>query len=239
MTPEMLERTKECKTPGERRALMAEEGVELTDEQLEGISGGGWGDGNLCPKDPTGMQSHKWRATGVTRGNNTGGPGNLVSIAVSTAARRNGIFSHVRFSEMCMHFFGVCARNYLGLHHTDAAALHVADASQPSPSWASSAASENPRARPAHTNRKRPDPHLRSCEGRRSNPDPAPRPTSRAKRRVTRGGHPLRSGRVPQRAKRARTARAQNEGGGPPIPYTVNPARKLPCTAGSTSPSPQ
>ena len=75
MTPVMLGRAKECKTPGERLALMAEEGVELTDEQLEGISGGGWDDGNLCPKDPTGMQSHKWVRTGKMRGNATGGPG--------------------------------------------------------------------------------------------------------------------------------------------------------------------
>ena len=42
MTPAMLGRAKECKTPGERLALMAEEGVELTDEQLDAIAGGTW-----------------------------------------------------------------------------------------------------------------------------------------------------------------------------------------------------
>ena len=54
MTPVMLGRTKECKTPGERLALMAEEGVELTDEQLEGISGGSKGGtgGDVCKKNP-------------------------------------------------------------------------------------------------------------------------------------------------------------------------------------------
>ena len=64
MTPEMVERAKGCETAEERTAFIRENGVELTDEQLEGISGGGWGDRRACPKDPTGKKRHKWVRTG-------------------------------------------------------------------------------------------------------------------------------------------------------------------------------
>ena len=41
-TPEQLEKAKACKTADELVALAKEEGVELTDEQLDAISGGKW-----------------------------------------------------------------------------------------------------------------------------------------------------------------------------------------------------
>ena len=40
MTPEMVERAKGCETAEERTAFIRENGIELTDEQLEGIAGG-------------------------------------------------------------------------------------------------------------------------------------------------------------------------------------------------------
>jgi hypothetical protein len=40
MTPEMVEEAKKCETPEERLAFIRENGVELTDEQMEGIAGG-------------------------------------------------------------------------------------------------------------------------------------------------------------------------------------------------------
>ena len=64
LTPEMVEEAKKCETPEERLAFIRENGIELTDEQLEGISGGGWDSGDVCPKDPTGKKSHKWERTG-------------------------------------------------------------------------------------------------------------------------------------------------------------------------------
>lgn len=42
LTPEQQEKAKMCKTPEELLALAKEEGVELSDEQIEGISGGKW-----------------------------------------------------------------------------------------------------------------------------------------------------------------------------------------------------
>lgn len=39
-TPEQIERAKACTTLEELKALVAEEGNELTDEQIEQISGG-------------------------------------------------------------------------------------------------------------------------------------------------------------------------------------------------------
>ena len=40
LSPEQLEKAKACKTVEEIVALAKEEGVELTDEQLEAVSGG-------------------------------------------------------------------------------------------------------------------------------------------------------------------------------------------------------
>ena len=39
--PELQEKLKACKTPEELVALAKEDGVELTDEQLESLAGGG------------------------------------------------------------------------------------------------------------------------------------------------------------------------------------------------------
>ncbi len=44
LTPEQIEKGKACRTPEELLALAKEEGVELTDDQLDQISGGdAWG----------------------------------------------------------------------------------------------------------------------------------------------------------------------------------------------------
>lgn len=40
LTPEKQEKVKACKTPEEVLALAKEEGYELTDEEIESISGG-------------------------------------------------------------------------------------------------------------------------------------------------------------------------------------------------------
>ncbi len=42
LTTEQKEKAVACKTPEELIELAKNEGVELTDEQLESISGGGW-----------------------------------------------------------------------------------------------------------------------------------------------------------------------------------------------------
>lgn len=47
LSPEIQEKVKTCKTPEEVIELAKEEGYELSNEELEGISGG-WGDPN-CP----------------------------------------------------------------------------------------------------------------------------------------------------------------------------------------------
>ena len=48
LTPEQKEKARACKTPEELFALAKEEGVELTEEQREAVSGGrAW----YCPLD--------------------------------------------------------------------------------------------------------------------------------------------------------------------------------------------
>lgn len=42
LTPEQKNRAIACQTPEELAAFAREEGVELSDEQLEGITGGTW-----------------------------------------------------------------------------------------------------------------------------------------------------------------------------------------------------
>ena len=54
LTPEQIEKVRACKNPEEILALAKEEGIELTDEQLEAISGGGCSGprekkGFICP----------------------------------------------------------------------------------------------------------------------------------------------------------------------------------------------
>ena len=40
LTPELKEKLKACKTPEELMELVEAEGIELTDEDLEGVAGG-------------------------------------------------------------------------------------------------------------------------------------------------------------------------------------------------------
>lgn len=47
LTDEQKAKAKECKTPDELVALAQEEGIELTDEQLEAVSGG-WNSCDDC-----------------------------------------------------------------------------------------------------------------------------------------------------------------------------------------------
>lgn len=44
LTAEQLEKAKACTSTEELLALAAKEGIEMTDEQLEGIAGGFWDD---------------------------------------------------------------------------------------------------------------------------------------------------------------------------------------------------
>ena len=53
LTPEQQAKARACKTPDDMIALAQEEGVELSDEQLQAVSGG-WGcatDGKPCNDD--------------------------------------------------------------------------------------------------------------------------------------------------------------------------------------------
>ena len=63
LTPEMIEQAKKCETAEERRAFIEENGVELTDEQLQSIAGGFIQ--TQCDRTPT--RTHKWKRTGKTR----------------------------------------------------------------------------------------------------------------------------------------------------------------------------
>ena len=50
LTPEQIEKANACKSPDELIGLAKAEGVELTDEQIEQISGGGvWNKPQNCP----------------------------------------------------------------------------------------------------------------------------------------------------------------------------------------------
>lgn len=51
LNEEQINKLKACKTQEERLALAKEEGVELTDEQLEAVSGGACNSAGIpCPK---------------------------------------------------------------------------------------------------------------------------------------------------------------------------------------------
>ena len=50
LAPELKERALACKTPGQLLDLAQSEGMELTDEQLKSVSGGGWKEPS-CPDD--------------------------------------------------------------------------------------------------------------------------------------------------------------------------------------------
>ena len=55
LTPEQKEKALACKTPDELLELAKEEGYDLTEEQLQSVSGGSWGDCSgyvdYCPKN--------------------------------------------------------------------------------------------------------------------------------------------------------------------------------------------
>ena len=44
LTPEQMEKARACKDASELVALAQTEGIELTDEQLDAVSGGSWYD---------------------------------------------------------------------------------------------------------------------------------------------------------------------------------------------------
>ncbi len=48
--PEQYEKLAEAKTPAEILALIEEEGYELSDEELNAVSGGDWGIGDIVKK---------------------------------------------------------------------------------------------------------------------------------------------------------------------------------------------
>ncbi len=55
ISPELREKAKACKTPNELVELAEETGVELTDEQLDQITGGsGWNSGCMLSRDSAG-----------------------------------------------------------------------------------------------------------------------------------------------------------------------------------------
>ena len=57
LNPAVKAKLKGCETPEEIRTLAQEEGYELSDSELEGLSGG-WGNSNGRPYDP--CDSHNW-----------------------------------------------------------------------------------------------------------------------------------------------------------------------------------
>ena len=58
LTEEQKAKVKACKTAEELAALAKEEGVELSDEQLEAIAGGSWNDHCSQAKYGCGMIGH-------------------------------------------------------------------------------------------------------------------------------------------------------------------------------------
>ena len=48
LTPEQQEKAKACKGPEEMLALAKEEGMELSEEELDAISGGDWNCWDVC-----------------------------------------------------------------------------------------------------------------------------------------------------------------------------------------------
>jgi len=48
LTPEQMEKAKACKTPEDIMGLAKEEGFELSDEELEAVSGGDWDCWTVC-----------------------------------------------------------------------------------------------------------------------------------------------------------------------------------------------
>lgn len=64
LTPEQMEKAKQCRTPEELFALARDEGMELNDEQLDAIAGGGvidWGCPLDCLIDSGAPKTHDYR----------------------------------------------------------------------------------------------------------------------------------------------------------------------------------
>ena len=59
LDPKVKAKLKGCETPEEIVALAREEGYELSDSELEGISGG-WGGGSCSEKAYDPCDSHNW-----------------------------------------------------------------------------------------------------------------------------------------------------------------------------------
>jgi len=70
LSPELVEKAKGCETTEERMAFIQENGIELTEEQLQSISGGRSNPGGngrpKCPNSPK-RGGHNWVRTGNTR----------------------------------------------------------------------------------------------------------------------------------------------------------------------------
>lgn len=50
LSPELLEEAKACTTPEEVLAFAKKKGLKLSDEQIEAVSGGGWGIDDILKK---------------------------------------------------------------------------------------------------------------------------------------------------------------------------------------------
>lgn len=101
LTPEMIERAKKCETAEERLAFIQENGIELTEKQLEDVAGGqdSCDVGGTCPMR-TGSKGHVWRRAGRTRpGKYFGNLWPDKEDAVSFAVTRSGLGCKERYSR--------------------------------------------------------------------------------------------------------------------------------------------
>lgn len=65
LTPEQLEKAKACKTPQEILDLVKEEGLELTEDELDTVAGGeGFWTGKNCPKCGSERTMMAWQENG-------------------------------------------------------------------------------------------------------------------------------------------------------------------------------
>ena len=69
LTEEQIAKVNECNSAEEILALAKEEGVTLSDEQLEAVSGGGCGRSPKCPECGSKNLSKKWHTVACLNGN--------------------------------------------------------------------------------------------------------------------------------------------------------------------------